>query len=107
MKTRSIKYYVTCLIVGAGFLLACETEPVLPDKPVYPTGINEAVNQWTLDSLRRYYFWNTSLPASPDMSLEPQAFFRSVLHKDDRFSLLYDPNDATTAYSQPSYALRI
>lgn len=96
METRSIKYYATCLIAVTGLLLACEKEPALPDKPVYPAGSNEAANQWMLDSLRRYYFWNTSLPGNPALDKEPQAFFRSVLHNDDRFSLLFDPNDGAT-----------
>ena len=64
--------------------------------PSYPAGSNENINTWVLDSLKRYYYWNDALPANPDISLDPKAFFSSVRHTRDRFSFILIPGDPST-----------
>ncbi|TDQ07487.1 S41 family peptidase [Pedobacter metabolipauper] len=65
-------------------------------KPEYPAGSNENVNTWILDSLKRYYYWNESLPSNLDISAKPQDFFNSVRNAADRFSYIINPNDPST-----------
>ncbi|WP_343560332.1 S41 family peptidase [Sphingobacterium sp.] len=68
--------------------LGCKKDP-----PSYPVGSNAYVNSWILDSLRRYYLWNESLPKKINMDQEPQLFFKSLLHANDRFSYMVNPGD--------------
>jgi|GEM_PF-4134880 len=35
-------------------------------KPDYPAGSDEYINDWILDSMQVYYYWNSILPKSPD-----------------------------------------
>ncbi|OOG20395.1 hypothetical protein BWD42_08660 [Sphingobacterium sp. CZ-UAM] len=66
------------------------------DPPSYPVGSNAYVNSWILDSLRRYYLWNESLPLKVNLDQEPQLFFRTLLHADDRFSYIVNPVDPSS-----------
>ncbi|MCS4224066.1 S41 family peptidase [Sphingobacterium sp. BIGb0165] len=86
-------YYILNLIifVFVAQLLGCKKDP-----PSYPVGSNSYVNSWILDSLRRYYLWNESLPKKINMDQEPQLFFRSLLHANDRFSYMVDPADPSS-----------
>lgn len=83
-------YYILNLIifVFVAQFLGCKKDP-----PSYPVGSNAYVNTWILDSLRRYYLWNESLPKKINIDQEPQLFFRSLLHADDRFSYMVNPTD--------------
>ncbi|SOD96463.1 S41 family peptidase [Spirosoma fluviale] len=38
------------------------------------------VNEWILQNMQSYYFWNDKLPASPNKSLSPDKFFASLLN---------------------------
>ncbi|MDR1666446.1 MAG: hypothetical protein LBS03_01945 [Bacteroidales bacterium] len=51
---------------------------------------NQAVNDWILDNMSLYYLWEKHLPARTDKSLSPDAYFESLLYKDDRFSWIQD-----------------
>ncbi|UYQ92813.1 S41 family peptidase [Chitinophaga horti] len=48
---------------------------------------NTYVNDWIYESMNHWYYWNTSMPASPNRSTGTESFFNSLLRKpDDRFS---------------------
>lgn len=64
--------------------------------PQYPSGTNENINTWILDSLQRYYYWSDNLPSKPDISADPQTFFTSLKNSNDRFSYMVLPNDPST-----------
>jgi carboxyl-terminal processing protease len=66
------------------------------NKSEYPTGSNENINTWVLDSLKRYYYWNETLPSKPNTSVVPKDFFTSIRNPADRFSYLILPNDPST-----------
>ncbi|TBO44404.1 S41 family peptidase [Pedobacter kyonggii] len=66
------------------------------NKPDYPIGTNENINTWILDSLKRYYYWNESLPAMPNFSIAPKDFLNAVRNGSDRFSYMILPNDPTS-----------
>lgn len=51
---------------------------------------NEYVNNWILENMQFWYYWNSALPASPDKSQEHEAFFNSLLNEEDRFSWIQE-----------------
>ncbi|HWK56370.1 MAG TPA: S41 family peptidase [Parapedobacter sp.] len=49
---------------------------------------NETTNKWVVENMRDVYYWNTSIPQDRNLnfSLGPEDFFKTILHRDDRFS---------------------
>lgn len=84
------------LILSAG---SCAKKPVVgpdPDPDPDPTGevTNADINRWVLDSMKYWYYWNTSIPNSPNLNQSPEAFFESILKRpDDRFSWIQNNED--------------
>ncbi|MCD8739854.1 S41 family peptidase [Mucilaginibacter roseus] len=56
-------------------------------------------NQWILDSMKVYYYWNSELPGKPASALSPTSFFKSLLNPADRFSFIDSPDETRTEYS--------
>ncbi|MBS7566951.1 PDZ domain-containing protein [Mucilaginibacter sp. Bleaf8] len=56
-------------------------------------------NQWILDSMRVYYYWNKELPKQPAANESPTSFFKSLLNPADRFSYIDNPDEVKTEYS--------
>lgn len=56
-------------------------------------------NQWILDSMRVYYYWNEQLPRHPADQQNPSTFFNSLLNPADRFSFIINPSENKTEYS--------
>ncbi|TKT94070.1 S41 family peptidase [Dyadobacter frigoris] len=91
------KVFVLLLFV-TGFLAACHEKNVDP-------ATNTETNQWILDQMKTWYYWNDKITASPDLTLEPEAFFNSLLYKfdatlrpdGDRFSWIESDADALKA----------
>lgn len=81
-------YLVVCLVI---IQVSCKKDN--NKTPDYPAGSNENINSWILDSLKRYYYWNESLPAKPNLNIAPKEFFSSVRNSSDRFSYMILPND--------------
>lgn len=59
--------------------------------PNYPAGSNEYINDWVMDSMKVYYYWNSTLPSNPNLNQQPLQFFSSIKHSGDRFSRLTNP----------------
>ncbi|GAB4005976.1 hypothetical protein GCM10028808_06980 [Spirosoma migulaei] len=57
-------------------MTSCKKEDVVPSGPTS----NGEVNNWVLENMKNYYFWNDKLPANPDTSLTPDQFFLSLLY---------------------------
>src|SRR5215212_8073111 len=55
-----------------------------------PAGPNIKVNDWIQENMKFWYLWNDQLPASPDKTKDPEAFFKSLLATEDRFSWIQD-----------------
>ena len=62
------------------------------DHPDYSAGSYENINSWVLDSMKVYYYWNSSLPDYINRSADPSAFFKIIKHPSDRFSTLVNPD---------------
>ncbi len=76
--------------IGTVLLSGCkdpQVDPTTATGTTTPTtGVvtDQEVNQWTLDSMRTYYYWNEKIPASPNLSQTPGDFFNSILYKWDK-----------------------
>lgn len=81
-----------------------ETDLVDPE-PTTTASDNRAANNWILENMRDYYYWNDKIPANPDLTLAPADFFDSLLYTydaitrpdGDRFSWIEENADALSA----------
>ncbi|PYF75178.1 S41 family peptidase [Pedobacter nutrimenti] len=74
--------FVFCVLFG------CRKDDYKPD---FPSGSNEFINSWVLDSMKVYYYWNSSLPSRPNFNQLPIYFFNGIKNPSDRFSRLINP----------------
>lgn len=88
----SLRYCYVWYLLLLPFCSCRKNDP----KPNYPAGTNENINTWILDSLKRYYYWNESLPSRPNIGTAPKDFFMSLRNPADRFSYLILPNDPSS-----------
>lgn len=77
---------------------ACKKEGPEPD---YPAGSNQYVNDWILDSMQVYYYWNSSLPKKPNLNKAPLDFFAGIKNGQDRFSRIYNASIPESFYPSP------
>ena len=77
---------------------ACKKEG---PEPNYPAGSNQYINDWILDSLQVYYYWNNQLPKKPDLGKTPLNFFASLKNSQDRFSRIYNASVPESYYPSP------
>lgn len=83
------------------FLVSCR------EKVVDPVGMvtDKEVNNWILENMKTWYFWNDKLPASANVNQKPQDFFSSLLYRydatlrpdGDRFSWIQENADELKA----------
>jgi C-terminal processing protease CtpA/Prc len=59
--------------------------------PSASSGINEHVDNWIYANMKYWYYWTDDITAEPDSTQEPDAFFKSLLSSEDRFSWI-EPN---------------
>lgn len=81
------------LFVLSLFAISCQTDD---SPPVYEEGTNEYTNQWIYQQMKRYYYWNSTMPGQGDLSLNPKEYFGSLLRSGDRFSYALHPSMAET-----------
>ncbi len=90
-------YRISFIFILISILFSCKkSEP-----EIFPIDSNEYVNQWILDSLKRYYYWSESLPKVNNIDQEPKLYFNSLLHERDKFSYIInskDPNSFPKSY---------
>lgn len=72
-------------------LFSCEKEDSLKEP-----GSNEAINHWTLDQMRQYYYWNTKIKTTNDYQQRPDLFFKSILFQDDHYSMIMQTLNSDT-----------
>src|SRR5690606_34876712 len=57
---------------------------------------NAEINQWILDTMNYYYFWNNTIPTKSRLNLnsDPEDFFKSLLYlPTDRFSWIQNAEE--------------
>ncbi|HEY0176282.1 MAG TPA: S41 family peptidase, partial [Pedobacter sp.] len=89
MKSSSLSFKTLLVIFLLFSVSGCRKSDPGPD---YPAGTQENINSWVLDSMKVYYYWNTSLPDRPNLSQDPSAFFKGIKNGADRFSSLVNPD---------------
>lgn len=104
MRTFGTWSSMLFLFVSSVFVfLSCKkTEEVSPLTGEVTRG---EVNDWVLDNMQTYYYWNDKLPANPDTAQAPGDFFKSLLyHYDpttnpngDRFSWIQESAEELSA----------
>lgn len=74
-------------------LASCREEEILPVEKVkeeVPAAVtnhaNSYVNSWILENMQYWYLWNDELPSKTDKTLDPEAYFNTLLNSEDRFS---------------------
>ena len=82
------KYFAFLLALFLVIAQSCK-EPIDEPEPPKPNP-HKNVNDWILGEMEIYYLWNKEIPAKPDKTLKPDEFFKSLMHKDDRFSVIYE-----------------
>lgn len=70
------------VVALVGSLSACQktTDDVTPQTSTSTTE-NQTINDWILSNMQEVYYWNDKIPANPDKTLAPDAFFDSILNK--------------------------
>ena len=88
------KYFI---FFGVLFLILSQgcndKNPQPPDEPPEPNDELSAyknVNDWILEMMEVYYYWNKNIPEKTNKWLKPNEYFKSLLYKDDRFSWIQD-----------------
>ncbi|AQX86233.1 peptidase S41 [Elizabethkingia miricola] len=62
----------------------------------YPAGSSQQVNQWMLKTMQRYYLWADQIPSQISLDQNPKDYFKSLLVKDDQFSVAIKKDDPGT-----------
>ncbi|GAB3260485.1 S41 family peptidase [Larkinella harenae] len=77
--------WLSLALLSVWLLSACkkETDIVEPTTTTTTSSENQTVNNWILENMREYYYWNDKIPANPDMTLAPSDFFESLLYSYD------------------------
>ncbi len=84
MKKRTL--FSIIIILFTAFLISCKD-----NEDDTNNSSNEAINKWIYDNMKQYYLWTDQMGSSPDYSLAPANFFKSILYsKEDRFSWIQD-----------------
>jgi C-terminal processing protease CtpA/Prc len=80
-KNTSWTGLLALLLVTGACQKNLEDDPAPTTEPVVT--IEQTDNEWILENMKTYYFWTKQLPATPNMGLESEAFFNSLLYKFD------------------------
>ncbi|GAB2520587.1 S41 family peptidase [Spirosoma aerophilum] len=102
------KWRPALLVMASGLCLltSCKkSEDVAPVATATGSATDKSVNDWILDNMKTYYFWNDKLPANPDKTLAPDKFFASLLNTynattnpdGDRFSWIQESAETLKA----------
>lgn len=81
-----------CIII-LFILYSCQGDD---DAEVYEQGTNEYTNLWVYNQMKRYYYWNASLPGKGNLSMATKEYFEYLRHEGDRFSYTIKTDDAAT-----------
>lgn len=69
--------------------VSCKEDDPTPVEPEAQSP-HAKVNSWIYENMDFWYYWNSSMPTSTDKSLEPDAYFESLLNSEDRFSWIQE-----------------
>jgi carboxyl-terminal processing protease len=98
VSAKLFRSRLTVFLLLSLVFVSCQEEDIVPTQqtkdPVSPkvtNAANQQVNAWILENMEFWYLWNESLPTDVDNNQDPELYFNSLLHQDDRFSWI-QPN---------------
>lgn len=83
-----------CYTILFTILYSCRADEEMPS--TYPAGSSQQVNQWMLKTMQRYYLWADQIPSQTSLDQNPKDYFKSLLVKDDQFSVAIKKDDPGT-----------
>ena len=97
-KLKTSKYFVFLCMMILIIVQGCEKDPdtIEPEQPDPIELHNQVINEWILDNMEVFYYWNDwhnwnpQIPQNINTKLKPEVYFESLLHQDDHFSVIYD-----------------
>jgi C-terminal processing protease CtpA/Prc len=78
------------------FATSCHTKSKVDesnesDEPAEFENPNKEINDWILENMQVYYFWNKEIPSKTNQTLSPDKYFETLLYKaEDRFSWIQE-----------------
>ncbi|MCL1636672.1 S41 family peptidase [Elizabethkingia sp. HX WHF] len=91
---KLMRWSLLCYTILFTILYSCRADEEMPS--TYPAGSNQQVNQWMLKTMQRYYLWADQIPSQISLDQNPKDYFKSLLVKDDQFSVAIKKDDPGT-----------
>lgn len=90
--SKYLKHITAGLLPVFFILTACQEDNPEPVSQVQEVKneVNSHIDSWIYENMQYWYLWNDKLPASTDQNLDPEAYFKSLLSPEDRFSWIQD-----------------
>jgi C-terminal processing protease CtpA/Prc len=85
MKIIKKLHFFFSLLLLLAISFSCEK-----DDPIGGEAANANINNWILENMQVYYFWNDHIPSKTNKNLEPDKYFESLLYPEDRFSWIQE-----------------
>lgn len=89
-----MRWSLLCYTILFTILYSCRADEEMPS--TYPAGSGQQVNQWMLKTMQRYYLWADQIPSQISLDQNPKDYFKSLLVKDDQFSVAIKKDDPGT-----------
>ncbi len=89
-----MRWSLLCYTILFTILYSCRADEEMPS--TYPAGSSQQVNQWMLKTMQRYYLWADQIPSQISLDQNPKDYFKSLLVKDDQFSVAIKKDDPGT-----------
>ncbi|WP_234300365.1 S41 family peptidase [Elizabethkingia bruuniana] len=91
---KLMRWSLLCYTILFTILYSCRADEEMPS--TYPAGSSQQVNQWMLKTMQRYYLWADQIPSQISLDQNPKDYFKSLLVKDDQFSVAIKKDDPGT-----------
>ena len=89
-----MRWSLLCYTILFTILYSCRADEDMLS--TYPAGSSQQVNQWMLKTMQRYYLWADQIPSQTNLDQSPKDYFKSLLVKDDQFSVAIKKDDPGT-----------
>ncbi len=89
-----MRWSLLCYTILFTILYSCRADEDMLS--TYPAGSSQQVNQWMLKTMQRYYLWADQIPSQTNLDQSPKDYFKSLLTKEDQFSVAIKKDDPGT-----------
>ncbi len=89
-----MRWSLLCYTILFTILYSCRADEDMLS--TYPAGSSQQVNQWMLKTMQRYYLWADQIPSQTNIDQNPKDYFKSLLTKEDQFSVAIKKDDPGT-----------